>query len=132
LQELVATHEATGAVAMVATARMDDPFGYGRIQRDGERVVAIVEQADASPEIAAIDEVNTSVYTFHAGRLGDLVGRLDTSNAQGEQYLTDVVGMLTAAGERVGGFPIDPEEACGVNSVDQLRAAAEILLSRSA
>lgn len=130
LRELVATHQATDAVAMVATARMDDPHGYGRIQRDGERVVAIVEQADAPPEIAAINEVNTSVYTFRAGRLGDLVGRLDTSNAQGEQYLTDVVGMLTEAGERVGGFPIDAEEALGVNSVDQLRAAAEILRSR--
>lgn len=132
LRELLATHDASGAVATVATARMDDPFGYGRIQRDGDRVVAIVEQADASAEIAAIDEVNTSVYTFRAGQLRDLVGRLDTANAQGEQYLTDVVGMLTAAGERVGGFLIDVEEAFGVNSVDQLEAAAQILRSRAA
>jgi bifunctional UDP-N-acetylglucosamine pyrophosphorylase/glucosamine-1-phosphate N-acetyltransferase len=132
LQALLAEHQTTGAVAMVATARMDDPFGYGRIQRDGARVVAIVEQADASPEIAAIDEVNTSVYTFRAGPLRDLVGRLDTANAQGEQYLTDVVAMLTAAGEQVGGFLIDVEEAFGVNSVEQLHAAADILRSRTA
>jgi len=132
LRTLLDEHVAVDAVAMVATARMQDPFGYGRIQRDGERVAAIVEQADASPEIAAIDEVNTSVYTFRAGPLRDLVGRLDTANAQGEQYLTDVVSMLTAAGERVGGFLIDVEEALGVNSVDQLEAAARILASRTA
>jgi len=131
IRALVDEHHASQAVAVVATARMDDPFGYGRVQREGDRVVAIVEQSDASDEIAAIDEVNTSVYTFRAGPLRDLVGGLDTANAQGEQYLTDVVGMLTASGEKVGGFVIDVEEAFGVNSVEQLQVAAEILRART-
>ena len=128
---LVAHHQASGAHASVATAIMDDPTGYGRVKRAaGDQVVAIVEQADATPEEAAIREVNTSVYAFSASSLEDLLGRLDTGNAQGEQYLTDVVGMLAAAGERVTAFGVDLEEAMGVNTLDQLAEAAAVLERR--
>ena len=127
---LVGHHEAVAAAATVATAEMEDPTGYGRVKRDGERVVAIVEQADATADEAAIEEVNTSVYAFRADRLAEHIGQLDTANAQGEHYLTDVVGMLTTSGEMVAGYSVDLEEAFGVNTVDQLAAAAVILEAR--
>ncbi len=130
IRDLVEDHNASGARATVATAIMTDPTGYGRIKRDGERVVGIVEQSDATVEEAAIREVNTSVYTFQAGRLGQLLGQLGTANAQGEQYLTDVIGMLTDAGDPVAALPIALEEALGVHTVDQLAAAEEALESR--
>lgn len=130
LSDLMRAHEDSGARATVATAIMADPTGYGRVKRDGARVVGIVEQADASAEEAEICEVNTSVYAFDAGPLGDLLGRLGTANAQGEQYLTDVIGMLTAAGDVVVAHPIDVEEALGVNTEDQLTVAADVLERR--
>lgn len=130
IRDLVAAHESSGARATVATAIMEDPTGYGRIKRDGDRVVGIVEQADATDEEAAIGEVNTSVYAFHAGRLADLLGQLGTENAQGEQYLTDVVGLLTDAGDLVAALPIALEEALGVNTVDQLAVAGSQLDNR--
>ena len=130
LRSLVQAHEDSGARATVATAIMEDPTGYGRIKRDGDRVVGIVEQADATEQEAAIREVNTSVYAFNAGRLGDLLARLDTANAQGEHYLTDVIGMLTVADEPVAALSIAVEEALGVNTVDQLAAAATALQGR--
>jgi bifunctional UDP-N-acetylglucosamine pyrophosphorylase/glucosamine-1-phosphate N-acetyltransferase len=130
LAGFVAHHDASGAPASVATAIMDDPTGYGRVKRSGERVVAIVEQADATREEAEIREVNTSVYAFSAGSLGDLLHRLDTTNAQGEQYLTDVIGMLAAAEENVIAFPVDIEEAMGVNTLEQLTEAAAVLARR--
>lgn len=124
----VGHHQASGARASVATAIMDDPTGYGRVKRgSGGDVVGIVEQADATAEEAAIREVNTSVYAFNSRSLGELLGRLNTGNAQGEQYLTDVVGMLAAAGEKVTAFAVDLEEAMGVNTLDQLAEAAAVL-----
>lgn len=130
LAGFIAHHDASGAPASVATAIVDDPVGYGRVKRSGERVVAIVEQADATPEEAEIREVNTSVYAFTAGSLGDLLHRLDATNAQGEQYLTDVIGMLAAADENIAAFPVDLEEAMGVNTMEQLTQAAAVLERR--
>ncbi len=130
LGAFVAHHDVSGARASVATALVDDPTGYGRVKRAGDRVLAIVEQADATPEEAAIREVNTSVYAFRAGHLGALLDRLETANAQGEQYLTDVIGMLAAAQETVAAFPVDLEEAMGVNDLEQLAEAAALLERR--
>jgi len=130
LEALVAYHDASGARASVATSIMDDPTGYGRVKRSGDRVVAIVEQADATPEETEINEVNTSVYAFGAGFLEVLLSRLEATNAQGEQYLTDVIGMLAAADEKVVAFGIDLEEAMGVNTLEQLADAAEVLERR--
>jgi bifunctional UDP-N-acetylglucosamine pyrophosphorylase/glucosamine-1-phosphate N-acetyltransferase len=130
LAAFVAHHDASGAQASVATSVMDDPTGYGRVKRRGDRVVAIVEQADATPAEAEIQEVNTSVYAIGAGLLGDLLGRLDATNAQGEQYLTDVIAMLADAGEHVAAFGINLEEAMGVNTLEQLAEAAAMLEKR--
>ncbi len=131
LAAFVAHHDVSGARASVATSVMDDPTGYGRVKRRGDRVIAIVEQADATREEAEIQEVNTSVYVLGADLLGDLLGRLDTTNAQGEQYLTDVIAMLAGAGQHVAAFGIDLEEAMGVNTLEQLAEAAAVLEKRN-
>ena len=130
MAELLAVHGAAAAAASVATAELEDPTGYGRIIRSDDRVVRIVEQADATEQEAAIREVNTSVYAFDAMSLADRLSMLSTDNAQGEQYLTDVVAMLAAAGEVVVPYPVDPTEAMGVNTVAQLETAAEVLRGR--
>jgi len=121
LGSLLAAHG--DAAATLLTARLDDPTGYGRVVRDGERVVAIVEERDADERGRAISEVALSTYAFDGGRLTEALRRIGRGNSQGEYYLTDVVALLADAG--VGAVTAaDPADVQGVNSHDQLAAAA--------
>ncbi|WP_119352794.1 bifunctional UDP-N-acetylglucosamine diphosphorylase/glucosamine-1-phosphate N-acetyltransferase GlmU [Azohydromonas sediminis] len=98
-----------------------DPHGYGRIVRDGERVLAIVEEKDATPAQRAIGEVYTGMMAAPTAALGRWVAALKNDNAQREYYLTDVVAMAVADGVPVVGLPVaDETEALGVNSPQQL------------
>jgi bifunctional UDP-N-acetylglucosamine pyrophosphorylase / glucosamine-1-phosphate N-acetyltransferase len=122
LEALLATHTSTGAVATVLTAHVSDPSGLGRIVRDEDGAfVRNVEQRDTTPEQAAIAEINAGIYAFDAEALRYGLSRVDRSNAQGEEYLTDVLGILAAAGERVETHPADDaDDALGVNDREQL------------
>ena len=106
------------------TAILDDPFGYGRILRDDTgRVTGIVEEKDASEAQRRVREVNTGFLAANAGRLREWVARLGTGNAQGEYYLTDVIGL--AARENVAIHTLQPAslyEVLGVNDRVQLAA----------
>ncbi|HEY0697200.1 MAG TPA: bifunctional UDP-N-acetylglucosamine diphosphorylase/glucosamine-1-phosphate N-acetyltransferase GlmU [Micromonospora sp.] len=100
---LVQAHETAGAAATVLAAQVDDPTGLGRIVRDGQgRLERIVEERDATAEQRALREINAGIYAFDGGRLRAALGKLSTDNDQGEEYLTDVVGLLVGAGEPVG------------------------------
>lgn len=132
LRDLVQAHHAQGAAVTALTARLSDPAGYGRIVRDADGAFsAIVEQADATAEQRAIDEINSGMYAFDGDRLADAVKRVPTDNAKGEEYLTDVAGIL-----RGDGYPVatvqcqDPEEVLGVNDQAQLAWARRVLNER--
>lgn len=129
---LVAEHESTGAAVTALVAGAGDPTGYGRIIRDAAGGFAgIVEQADASPEQRAIDEINTGMYAFDGRLLGDAVKRLSTDNAKGEEYLTDVLSILSADGFPVGTvWCEDFDEILGVNDQAQLARARRVLNDR--
>jgi bifunctional UDP-N-acetylglucosamine pyrophosphorylase/glucosamine-1-phosphate N-acetyltransferase len=116
-----------GASAALLTTRMPDPAGYGRVRREGGRLMAIVEDRDATAAERAIDEVAVSTYAFEGAALAQALQGLARENDQGEYYLTDVVGLLAAAGV-VRGVPVaDPAEVQGVNSHGQLaKVAAEV------
>jgi bifunctional UDP-N-acetylglucosamine pyrophosphorylase/glucosamine-1-phosphate N-acetyltransferase len=116
-----------GALAVLLTTRMPDPAGYGRVRRDGEKVVGIVEDRDATPEERAADEVAVSTYAFEGAALAEALSRIARDNDQGEYYLTDVIGLLATSG-LVRGVPVaDPAEVQGVNSHGQLaEVAAEV------
>jgi bifunctional UDP-N-acetylglucosamine pyrophosphorylase / glucosamine-1-phosphate N-acetyltransferase len=122
LAGLLAEHGAAGNAVTVLSASVADPTGYGRIVRDADgAVTAIVEQKDATPEQAAIREINSGVYAFDAEVLTDALGRLSTDNAQGEQYLTDVLAIARGDGHRVGSWSCaDPWLVEGVNDRVQL------------
>ncbi len=124
---LVGQH--AGNAVTLATTHLDDPAGYGRIVRGGAGVEAIVEDPDASPEELAITEVGTSIYAFSAQHLKGALDRIGSDNAQGEQYLTDAVGLLVGDGEPVGAVAVDLP-VVGVNSFDQLAGAAEVIRMR--
>ncbi|HEY2205240.1 MAG TPA: bifunctional UDP-N-acetylglucosamine diphosphorylase/glucosamine-1-phosphate N-acetyltransferase GlmU [Pseudonocardia sp.] len=132
LRALLTEHAVAGNAVTVLTAELDDPTGYGRVLRDGSGptgapVVAIVEQRDADPEQLAIQEINSGVYVFEADVLRDGLARLadptanGTSNAQGELYLTDLIGLAHADGRRAGALRCpDPWLVSGVNDRVQL------------
>lgn len=133
LAGLVAAHRSTTAAATLLSAMLDDATGYGRIIRDDTGAVArIVEQKDATPDEAAVREINAGVYVFAAASLRTQLASVGTDNAQGEKYLTDVVGLLRAAQQTVSaaGAP-DAAAALGVNDRVQLSEAARILNART-
>jgi bifunctional UDP-N-acetylglucosamine pyrophosphorylase/glucosamine-1-phosphate N-acetyltransferase len=132
VERLVAHHRATRAAATLLTAVVDQPRGYGRIIRQGGRVAGIVEERDATDDEKAIAEINTSVYCFDARRLWPTLARVRATNDQGEYYLTDVIGLLARAGERIEALTAgDPAEALGVNDRKQLAAVAAIQRRRT-
>jgi bifunctional UDP-N-acetylglucosamine pyrophosphorylase / glucosamine-1-phosphate N-acetyltransferase len=122
---LAREHAAAGNAVTVLTARVADPSGYGRIIRDESgSLAAIVEEADATAGQRAIDEINSGCYAFDGTLLADAVKRVATGNAQGQEYLTDVVGILRGDGHQVGAvLAADPAEIQGVNDRVQLAQA---------
>lgn len=131
LMQLVEAHAAAQAATTLLTARLPDATGYGRVVRDATGVQRIVEHKDADPETIAINEVATSVYAFSAGPLREALGQLKTDNAQGEQYLTDVVGLHKQAGLTVvAEIARDVDETRGCNDRVQLADLARILRDR--
>ena len=122
LGRLIAQHEHEGNALTLLTMRLDDPAMYGRIVRDAEGAVTrIVEARDATSEEKEIDEVNAGIYVLDGEGLFDRLRALTPANSQGEYYLTDLLGVLRAAGKRVGAQLLaDPVEALGVNSRAEL------------
>ena len=132
LRELVTTHREAGAGATVLSFVPDDIRSYGRIVRAADgRLEAIVEAVDASPGQLEIGEANSSIYVFKGELLWPALDRLSPHNAQGELYLTDVVGDVVAAGQPViVHVASDPREAEGVNTRVELATAAAVLRDR--
>jgi bifunctional UDP-N-acetylglucosamine pyrophosphorylase/glucosamine-1-phosphate N-acetyltransferase len=126
LAELVAEHRRTSAAATLLSAQLDDPAGYGRIVRTPDGLLdRIVEHKDASDSERALREINAGVYVFGLGQLRDMLAQVTTANAQGEKYLTDVVGLLRRAGADVAAVTVaEPWLVAGVNDRAQLSEAA--------
>jgi bifunctional UDP-N-acetylglucosamine pyrophosphorylase/glucosamine-1-phosphate N-acetyltransferase len=131
LQRLIGAHRSERNATTVLTAIVADPHGYGRIVRDVHgHVTAIVEQSDADAEVDAIAEINAGMYLFDAGELIEDLGTLQAANAQGEYYLTDVVGAVVSRGHTVGAVSADPTSVMGVNTHRHLAAAAAVRRER--
>ena len=112
------------------SAYVDDPTGYGRIIRNGDDVVKIVEHKDCNEEELKVNEMNAAMYCFDIKDLLSSLDELSNDNMQGEYYLTDVIGILKNKGKRVGAVVTDYEDTIGVNSRVQLAEAEEILRNR--
>lgn len=133
LAQLTATHEADGNAVTVLTAEVPDSTGYGRIVRDAATgaVTAIVEHKDATDAQRAIREINSGVFAFDGALLSDALGKVRTDNSQGEEYLTDVLGILREAGHRVGAaVGSDHRQILGINNRVQLAEARGLLNAR--
>jgi bifunctional UDP-N-acetylglucosamine pyrophosphorylase / glucosamine-1-phosphate N-acetyltransferase len=129
---LVDAHRAAGNVLTVLTAEVDDPIGLGRIVRDDDGSVrAIVEERDATDAQRAIREINAGVYVGDAAALRRSLAALEADNDQGEQYVTDVLGLLVAEGAPVGGVRAeDADDVLGCNDQRELAARRRTLNDR--
>jgi bifunctional UDP-N-acetylglucosamine pyrophosphorylase/glucosamine-1-phosphate N-acetyltransferase len=118
LRRLADTHRAQHNDATILTVEMEDPTGYGRIIRNSEGGFSrCVEQRDGSPAELAVREVGVSIYCFEIPALLTALDHLNTDNAQGEYYLTDVPQIILSQGKRVGLLcHTDPVEVLGVNT----------------
>lgn len=121
ISALSARQHDSGAAMVVATARLADPTGYGRVVRDAsgdvERIAETKTAGDATDEELAIDEVNAGIYAFDREKLFAALERVGSDNAQGEYYLPDVLPILRGDGEQVVAFELEsPDLMLGVNS----------------
>ncbi len=116
--------------ARLVTSDMDDPTGYGRILRDATgNPVGIIEDGDCTPDQRSISEVNAGIYAVRYRILVDALAEVTDDNHQGEFYLTDVIGILAARGDRLVAVTASPQEVAGINSQDQLAEAQRLLRS---
>lgn len=132
LRSMLDLHRNSGAAATILSASFDNPTGYGRMIRGEDGTVQrIVEQKDCTPEEAKEREINTGTYCFDNRKLFAALGKVTNQNAQGEYYLTDVIGLLKEAGEVVQGYCTeDRAEAIGVNDRVALAEAERCMRER--
>ena len=125
--------DAAGAGIALAFADIPDPYGFGRVVRDGEgTITGIVEERDATDAEKAITEVNTGILAASRTVLEDLVASLRADNDQGEYYLTDVAALAVARGLPVTGVRAGAEESLGANDRAQLARLERIHQRREA
>ena len=132
LKNLIDFHINHKNVATILTAEAENPFGYGRIVRNQhDEVLKIVEQKDSSDFEQQIKEINTGTYVFDNARLFEALKNINTNNAQGEYYITDVIGIFRENGEKVGAYTLkDFDESLGVNDRVALATAESVMRRR--
>ena len=131
---LIADHRHHRRHVTVLAVEVDDPTGYGRILQDANhRVIGIVEEADASEAQKALRIINTGIYCVDRDRLAAALQEIDSDNAQGEFYLTDIIAVAHHQNWSVGTLVADdPVEFSGVNSRQDLQTVERIMRERHA
>jgi bifunctional UDP-N-acetylglucosamine pyrophosphorylase/glucosamine-1-phosphate N-acetyltransferase len=122
---------AGGAAVAVLGFRPADASGYGRLIMNGQSLVAIREQKDATPAERAIGFCNAGVMAFSGAKGPALLAKVGKDNASGHYYLTDLVELANAAGERVAAIETDADEVLGVNTRAELAAVERVFQERA-
>jgi len=129
LAGLIDVFEKEKPAALILTADLEEPFGYGRIKMsaDGLSVLAVVEEKDASEAEKEIRTINAGVYCFAKEKLFSALKKVKTKNEQGEYYLTDVIGLLSREDEKIVAVSTDAHEVIGINTRVQLSEAENVI-----
>jgi phosphomannomutase/CTP:molybdopterin cytidylyltransferase MocA len=132
IRGLLNRHRLRNAHLTLLTAIVDRPFPYGRIIRDAAgRIIDIIEETEASPEVREIRELNVGAYVVHAEAIFPALETLSPSPLDGEYRLTDCAHRLIRSGLRVESYQIyDQDEVLGINTGDDLTQAEFILQKR--
>lgn len=122
LEKILESHRTQNASCTVLTAKVDNPFNYGRIIRaENGDLVKIVEEKDATDEEKQITEINSGIMLFQTKELFKTLNLIKNNNAKGEYYLTDAIEILVTQNKRVIAYTApDYKEVLGVNTPEQL------------
>ena len=128
-EEIIATFSKSNSDVLVSTAKLESPFGYGRVLRDENNIVKqIVEEKDCDEAQRGISECNMYPFAFSRSFLEFAIEKLDTNNSQGEQYLTDTVQIARESNRGVSSYVYnDPEIAQGANDRAQMAQLEKIM-----
>ncbi|OGS38291.1 MAG: UDP-N-acetylglucosamine diphosphorylase/glucosamine-1-phosphate N-acetyltransferase [Elusimicrobia bacterium RIFOXYD2_FULL_34_30] len=128
IKKLINIHIKEKATCTLLTCEFTNPFGYGRIIRDGNIVKSIIEEKDATNEIRKIKEINTGIYVFSSRELFKALKRVKSNNKKKEYYLTDVISILSNDNKRICAYKTDnPEEVMGINNRSELAFVDNLL-----
>ncbi|HCN61586.1 MULTISPECIES: bifunctional UDP-N-acetylglucosamine diphosphorylase/glucosamine-1-phosphate N-acetyltransferase GlmU [Mammaliicoccus] len=132
ISSLLTFHENENAVATVLSAKVSNPFGYGRIIRDKSGLVSeIVEQKDATEGQVEVNEISSGIFAFDNEKLFETLEKVQNDNAQGEYYLPDVIRILKEEDEKVAAYITDDVDGImGVNDRVQLAKAEQKMKER--
>lgn len=133
LNNLIESHEKSGADLTILTAVLENPKGYGRIIRDkkSRTVLAIREDRDCTYDELEVSEINSGVYVFNNQLLFKYLKLIKNNNAQNEYYLTDLVALFVKDKLKVEGVVVqDAREIFGINDRVQLSYAAKVIRKR--
>src|SRR3984957_6911611 len=119
-----------GAALAVLGFRAADPTGYGRLVVEGDRLVDIREQADASPAERAITLCNAGVMAFDGRQALPIIEKIGNANAKGEYYLTDAVAIVRQLGLEAVVIETSEDEVRGINTKAQLAEAEQVMQAR--
>lgn len=131
LQKATREFHDVGADIAVLTCVLSKPKEFGRIVRQNEKLIAIVEAKDASSETLKIKEVNTGAYLVKASVLNEYLNQIQPQNMQGEYYLTDLISLAVENNLKVLGVKVSKSFAFGVNDQLQLSQATKIMVQRT-
>lgn len=132
LRAMLETHEKNGYGVTVLTAEFKDPFGYGRMIKNATgELLAIIEEKDADATQKLVKEINSGMYCFDAQALAAALKEVNTDNAAGEYYLTDVIEIIRKTGLKAGTYVTDdPDDIAAINSKQQLAQAETLMRGR--
>ena len=119
------------ADAIILSAVFENPFSYGRVLKDGNKVLKIVEEKEANEEQKKIKEINAGVYIFKSQDLVKALAQINNNNEKGEYYITDVIEILSNDNKKVISYSLeDSMEIQGVNSKVELALVSKVLRER--
>ncbi|HNS32370.1 MAG TPA: sugar phosphate nucleotidyltransferase [bacterium] len=129
LRKLLEKHKKSGNCGTILTVVMENPFGYGRIKRNGKgSVKSIIEEINATGEEKEIKEINAGIYVFDKMELFKALNDVVPDKVKGELYLTDVVEILSSSGKKIDTHTTDkPEECLGINTLEDMIKAETFL-----
>ncbi|MCL2665374.1 MAG: bifunctional UDP-N-acetylglucosamine diphosphorylase/glucosamine-1-phosphate N-acetyltransferase GlmU, partial [Defluviitaleaceae bacterium] len=121
-----------GTDALIVSVKTDSPFNYGRVIKDGDAFVKIIEQLDLPKELEPVNEINTGIMCFKGGALLYGLSKINNLNKKGEYYLTDVPAVLKESGREAAVYVYGGhcDECLGINTKTQLAAAAAVMRRR--
>ena len=130
LDSMVGVHTNTGH-NLLGILELENPFGYGRIIKSGDNLLAIVEEKDANEEQKKIKLVNTGLFLFNFDQLSNHLFKLDNNNKQNEYYLTDIVLIFRQNNISIKPYYIrDAKEIINVNTPEQLEIVRKIQVDK--